>query len=210
MMALQRANTGYLRQRLARTCLPEDPCCIGETVARHLPGGLRAILPAELVAAGVLIPIVERASDLSVLFTERSPDLKHHAGQISFPGGRMEPGDLDIRWTALRETQEEIGIAPDRIEVIGSLEPLPTITGYVVTPVVGLVTGDLRLKIDPIEVAGVFEVPLEFLLDERNQRHSTRDFEGVQVPVLEYQFESYRIWGATASMVRSLSNLLKI
>lgn len=209
-MTVRRANTGYLRQRLAATCLPDDPACIGETVAQHLPRGLRTILPAELVAAGVLIPIVERASDLSVLFTERSPDLKHHGGQISFPGGRMEPGDPDIRWTALRETQEEIGIAPDNIEVIGALEPMPTVTGYVVTPVVGLVTGELSLRIDPVEVAGVFEVPLEFLLDERNQRQSIREFEGIQVPVLEYQFESYRIWGATASMVRSLTSLLKI
>ena len=209
-MTVRRASSGYLRQRLAATCLPDDPFCIGATVERHLPVGLREILPTELVAAGVLIPIVERASDLSVLFTERSPDLKHHAGQISFPGGRMEPGDADIRWTALRETQEEIGIMPDSIEVIGALEPMPTITGYVVTPVVGLVTGDLRLAIDPIEVAGVFEVPLEFLLDERNQRQSMRDFEGIQVPVLEYQFESYRIWGATASMVRSLTSILKL
>ena len=141
-MTVRRASSGYLRQRLAATCLPDDPFCIGATVERHLPVGLREILPTELVAAGVLIPIVERASDLSVLFTERSPDLKHHAGQISFPGGRMEPGDADIRWTALRETQEEIGIMPDNIEVIGALEPMPTITGYVVTPVLGLVTGD--------------------------------------------------------------------
>ena len=209
-MDLPKASTSYLRERLAATCLPADPACIGETVARDLPGGFRSVLPAQLVAAGVLIPIVERANELSVLFTQRSAGLKHHAGQISFPGGRMEPGDSDIRWTALRETQEEIGIAPDSIEVIGALEPMPTITGYVVTPVVGLVIGDFRLRIDPIEVAGVFEVPLEFLLDEKNQRLSTREFEGVQVPVLEYQFESYRIWGATASMLRSLGTALKI
>lgn len=207
-MKARRADTGVLRERLAATCLPDDPFCIGASVSKHLPEGLRAILPANLIAAGVLIPIVERSRDLTVLFTERSPDLKHHPGQISFPGGRMEPGDLDIRWTALRETQEEIGIDPKAIEVLGALEPMPTITGYVVTPVVGLLTGELELRIDPIEVAGVFEVPLEFLLDERNQRRSTREFEGVHVPVLEYQFDRHRIWGATASMVRTLGSLL--
>ena len=197
-----------MRLRLAGTRMPAIPTSLGEGLPRGWPKTLQGLLQQDLVAAGVLIPIVERSSHLSVLFTERSPDLKHHAGQISFPGGRMEPDDDDVRHTALRETQEEVGIVPAQVEVIGYLETMPTITGFVVTPVVGLIESEICLVLDPMEVVGVFEVPLDFLLDETNQRHSTREFQGVQIPILEFQYESYRIWGATASMLLALRKLI--
>ena len=197
-----------MRLRLAGTRMPVTPTSLDAGLPRGWPKTMQGLLQQEMVAAGVLIPIVERNSHLSVLFTERSPDLKHHAGQISFPGGRMEPEDADVRQTALRETQEEVGIFPAQVEVIGYLETMPTITGYVVTPVVGLIESEFCLVLDPMEVAGVFEVPLDFLLDETNQRHSTREFQGVRIPILEFQYESYRIWGATASMLLSLRKLV--
>ncbi|MCH7854169.1 MAG: CoA pyrophosphatase, partial [Proteobacteria bacterium] len=139
-----------------------------------------------------------------------SATLKHQAGQVSFPGGRMEPEDRDIRHTALRETHEEVGIHPDKVQVIGFLPPMPTITGFAVTPVVGLLADDLMLKIDLTEVERAFEVPLRFLLDPGNQKMSTREFAGVPVTLAEFHFDGERIWGATASMVIALRQYLLI
>ncbi len=201
-------STQQLRVKLAGTQLPASPNSLLAGLPRGWPDSFRDLLRDDLIAAGVLVPIVERRSGLSVLFTERAAELKHHPGQISFPGGRMERYDADIRAAALRETEEEVGIHAAHIEVLGYLDMLPTITGYVVTPVVGLVRPDFSLRVDPVEVAGVFEVPLDFLMDERNQRHSTREFKGTQVPILEFQYERYRIWGATAAMLLSLREIL--
>lgn len=165
-------------------------------------------LAAGLKPAGVLIPIMERAAELSVLLTQRSADLKHHAGQVSFPGGRMEEHDEDVRHTALRETHEEVGIEPGQVSVIGYLDSMPTITGYAVTPVVGLVRDSAQLAIDHTEVEYVFEVPLEFLLDVRNETPIEREFEGRRVTMMELHYEGERIWGATAMMLQSLRNSL--
>ena len=115
--------------------------------------------------AGVLIPVIDRREGLSVLLTQRSATLKHHAGQVSFPGGRMEAQDSDVVETALREAREEVGIRPESVAVIGYLPPMPTVTGYAVTAVVGLVTEEVTLQLDPTEVEYAFEVPLAFLLD---------------------------------------------
>ena len=121
----------------------------------------------------MLIPIVAHRRDLTILMTRRSDDLTHHAGQVSFPGGRMEDADSDIVETALRETEEEVGIARHRVTVLGQMPPTPTVTGYAVTPTVGLIEEKLELTLDPGEVAGVFEVPLEYLMDARNYRESS-------------------------------------
>ena len=166
------------------------------------------MLTRDLAAAAVLIPIIQRQESLSVLLTERSPDLKHHAGQISFPGGRMDPDDADICATALRETQEEVGIDPADVEIVGYLDPNPTVTGYAVTPVVALVELRRELSIDPVEVKSAFEVPLPFLLDEDNQEYSEREFEGVMVPIAEFNYGQYRIWGATAGMLIEFRNVI--
>ena len=116
-------------------------------------------------SAAVLVPIVNRPDGLAVLFTERSVDLPDHPGQISFPGGRIEPGDADAVAAALREAEEEIGLPRDRVTLLGRLADYETVTGYRVTPIVGWVEPPFPLKPDPVEVADVFEVPLSFLLD---------------------------------------------
>ena len=197
---LPNITASEIRQRFAGTAMPEDPLDVVIPPPRW-PVALQRKLTSDLMAAAVLIPIITREASLSVLLTERSPDLKHHAGQISFPGGRMDATDRDIRATALRETQEEVGIDPANVEIIGYLDPNPTVTGYAVTPVVALVDLQQELIIDPLEVKSVFEVPLPFLLDEGNQKSAEREFEGVMVPIAEFNFGQYRIWGATANML---------
>ncbi len=196
-----------IRQRFAGTAMPQDPLDVVVPPPRW-PRALQDMLTRNLAAAAVLIPIIQRQESLSVLLTERSPDLKHHAGQISFPGGRMDPDDADICATALRETQEEVGIDPADVEIIGYLDPNPTVTGYAVTPVVALVELRRELSIDPVEVKSAFEVPLPFLLDEDNQEYSEREFEGVMVPIAEFNYGQYRIWGATAGMLIEFRNVI--
>ena len=197
---LPNITASEIRQRFAGTAMPEDPLDVVIPPPRW-PVALQQKLTSDLIAAAVLIPIITREASLSVLLTERSPDLKHHAGQISFPGGRMDAADRDIRATALREAQEEVGIDPANVEIIGYLDPNPTVTGYAVTPVVALVDLQQELIIDPLEVKSAFEVPLPFLLDEGNQQSAEREFEGVMVPIAEFNFGQYRIWGATANML---------
>ena len=162
---------------------------------------MRKQLSVTLKPAGVLIPVMQRADELSLLLTQRSAELKHHAGQVSFPGGRMESHDEDVGITALRETHEEVGIEPHHVSVIGYLGPMPTITGYAVTPVVGLVSDTAELVIDRTEVEYTFEVPLEFVLDEANDRLVEREFHGRRFPMVEFHYEEQRIWGATAQML---------
>jgi len=196
-----------IKKRFAATAMPHDPLDVVIPPPRW-PKPLQEQLTSNLVAAAVLIPIIYRKETLSVLLTERSPDLKHHAGQISFPGGRMDAADRDIRATALRETQEEVGIDPADVEIVGYLDPNPTVTGYAVTPVVALVQLRQELIIDPVEVKSAFEVPLPFLLDVNNQQASEREFAGVSVPIAEFNYGQYRIWGATASMLIELRKFL--
>ena len=159
---------------------------------------------AAITAAAVLVPIVTHLDALSVLFTQRTTHLKNHAGQVSFPGGRAEPGDASPEFTALRETQEEIGLPPEHAEIIARLPDYFTRTGYRVTPVVGLLTPPLALAPDPREVEEVFEVPLAFLLDPRNHARETREIQGRTVAYYVMRYESRTIWGATAGMLVNL------
>ena len=159
-------------------------------------------------AAAASVPVLDRSGDLSVLLTERSSQLKLHAGQVSFPGGRMESGDSDITATALRETHEEVGIPPEAVDIAGFLPPSPTVTGYSVTPVVGLVSGRVSIVVDRSEVDSVFEVPMSFLLDKSNQRDSMREFDGAMLRIVEFHFDGHRIWGATATMLVQLRKIL--
>jgi 8-oxo-dGTP pyrophosphatase MutT (NUDIX family) len=145
------------------------------------------------------------ASALTVLFTQRTTQLRSHSGQISFPGGRAEPDDPTPEYTALRETQEEIGLAPERVEVIAKLPEYCTRTGYRVSPVVGLIQPPASLAPDPREVAEVFEVPLDFLLDPSNHRRETRELPGGGTAgFYVMQYGERRIWGATAGMLITL------
>jgi 8-oxo-dGTP pyrophosphatase MutT (NUDIX family) len=201
-----------VRERLANTTLRADPTDVIELPgSQDWPASLREQLSAVLKPAGVLIPIFERSPDeLTLLLTQRSAALKHHAGQISFPGGRMEPDDADIAHTALRETHEEVGIAGDAVQVLGYLPPIPTITGYAVTPVIGMVDSQAEARADRQEVEFVFEVPLEYLLDGGNKRIVKREVHGRILPMIEFSYEGHRIWGATAMMIVQLTNLLNI
>lgn len=158
----------------------------------------------ELTPAAVLFPIVRREEGDTVLLTQRTAHLKDHPGQISFPGGRVEPEDGSAVDTALRETLEEIGLAEEHVEVIGFLPEYRTGTGFRVTPVVGLVTPPFAITPDPFEVAEVFEVPLDFLLDPANhQRHSVH-YRGALRQYYAMPYQDYFIWGATAGMIHSL------
>ncbi|HZD52063.1 MAG TPA: CoA pyrophosphatase [Woeseiaceae bacterium] len=198
-----------VRRRLAGTSLSDDPHRrVLPPDFETWPFELKRRFTGEVKAAGVLVPIVPQAGELSVLLTRRAAHLRYHPGQVSFPGGRMEPGDADIEATALREAQEEVGITPQNVEVVGYLDPVPTITGYTVTPVVGLLEPVPELTVDPTEVQHAFEVPLSFLLDERNARRSARELFGVPIPVIEFHYASERIWGATANIVMILREAL--
>jgi 8-oxo-dGTP pyrophosphatase MutT (NUDIX family) len=164
----------------------------------------------KVTKAAVLIPLVLKEDGLSVLLTQRTNHLRDHAGQISFPGGRMDPEDQSPNDTALRESQEEIGLDPRRVEIIGHLPQYLTVSGYSVTPVVGLVQAQAEYVLDEFEVADVFEVPLSFLLDPAN--HQVRLWQSEQGGRRFYSmpYENRFIWGATAGMLRNLYHLLKV
>lgn len=206
---LKSISVGEIRRRLGATRIPDDPLAVDlEDMRKRLPEDVIQKLCKDLKAAAVLIPIIERAGLLTVLLTERSADLKHHAGQVSFPGGAMESDDANISHTALREAEEEVGIQSAEVEIAGYLGPALTVSGFAVTPVVGFVSNRFRLEIDPGEVETAFEVPLDFLLDNRNAAHSEREIDGVTYPVTTFHFSGHRIWGATAHMLLRFRSVL--
>lgn len=200
----------HLRERLAATSKPTDPLdVIAPRGTYSWPDGMLDKISATLKPAGVLIPVRRHEEELAVLLTQRSAELKHHAGQVSFPGGSMEEDDVDIEATALRETREEIGIHEHEVSIIGYLETMPTVTGYAVTPVVGLVDGAVELSVDTTEVEYAFEVPLSFLLDDRNHSLVPREWGGLSFSAIEYHYEGQRIWGATAQMLHRFLKIIK-
>lgn len=156
-----------------------------------------------MIAAAVLVPVVTHAEP-SVLLTQRTEHLRDHGGQISFPGGRVDPDDISPLATALREAEEEVGLDPTAVEVLGYLPEYRTSTGFSITPVVAMLTPPLRLKHDPFEVAEVFEVPLRFLLDPRNHQRHSMFYRGELREYLAMPYHERFIWGATAGMLHSL------
>ena len=163
---------------------------------------------AELTPASVLFPIVLRPHAPSVLLTQRNETLRDHPGQISFPGGRVEPQDRSPRETALREAQEEIGLGARHVEVVGYLPDYRTVTGFCVTPVVALVTPPFDLRPDPREVAEVFEVPFSFLMDAANHQRRTLLYRGSPRHYIAMPYGDYFIWGATAAIIATLARAL--
>jgi len=159
--------------------------------------------------AAVLIPIIERPDELTVLFTRRTEHLTNHAGQVSFPGGRAEDIDDGPVATALRETEEEVGLHRSFVDVVGALGPYETVTRFMVTPVVGIVSPGFELKIDPNEVAEVFEVPLAHLLNPINQEKRSREWKGQTRYYFQVSYNGHRIWGATAGMVVNFAEAMR-
>src|SRR5262249_49097127 len=166
-------------------------------------------LGADMRPAAVLVPIVER-SEPTVLLTLRTEHLPTHAGQVSFPGGRFHASDASLTETALRELEEEIGISRSAIALAGYLDFHETVnSGFLILPVVGFVREDFALHVDAEEVAEVFEVPLEFLLDPKNRVRMRAERSGVMREFDTIQFKKHMIWGATAAMIADLSERLK-
>ncbi|MDF1719844.1 MAG: CoA pyrophosphatase [Minwuia sp.] len=159
---------------------------------------------ARLKPAAVLVPIIDRPEGPTVLLTRRTAHLSSHAGQISFPGGRAEPEDASPEITALRETEEEVGIDRDIIDIVGRLDTYRTVTNYAVTPVVGIVRPQFACSPDAYEVAEVFEAPLSFLLDSRNHVRHSGWFNGTSRRWWAMPWGEYYIWGATAGMLMNL------
>jgi 8-oxo-dGTP pyrophosphatase MutT (NUDIX family) len=189
------ASETWLRRRFADG-RSVTPIATGDG---HLWRQTEALRPA-----AVLVPVVRRDAGLTILFTRRTDHLYDHAGQISFPGGRTEAHDESPAATALRETFEEIGLPQSRVEVLGSLPEYTTVTGYHVTPVVGLVNPPLTLSLDAFEVAEAFEVPLTFFLDPSNHQRNTLQYQGRDRHYYAMPFEKRYIWGATAGMLMNL------
>lgn len=175
-----------------------------EVVAR-----MRASLPTRRTPAAVLVPLVEHDSGMTVLLTQRATTLKDHAGQISFPGGRIEPGDADAWHAALREAHEEIGLLPSLVEFAGYLPDHVVISGFRVTPVVGFVNPEYELRIATAEVHDVFEVPLDYILDAANHKTRQRQIGELTIDIHDIPYGDRNIWGATAGMLMTFRRRLQ-
>jgi 8-oxo-dGTP pyrophosphatase MutT (NUDIX family) len=204
-----RALRRLIEERLASSRPPLDPSIAWPVgLSGNNAAELRQYFPASPTAAAVLVPIVDHADGLTVLLTQRSTHLRTHAGQISFPGGRIESSDAGASQAALREAEEEIGLAPEHVEVVGYLEAHLVLSGYWIAPVVGFVRPGFTLQLDAREVEAVFEVPLRYILDPGNHRARERRLGAVNVQVYDIPFEGRSIWGATAGMLVALQRLL--
>jgi 8-oxo-dGTP pyrophosphatase MutT (NUDIX family) len=158
--------------------------------------------------AAVLVPLVDHVHGMAVLLTQRTAHLSAHAGQISFPGGRLEAQDADEVAAALRETEEEVGLPRELVSVIGRLDTYVTGTGFEITPIVGVVAPPYPMTIDPYEVAEAFEVPLAFILDRRNHQRVERESAGMRRCFFVLPYEGRNIWGATAGILVNLAEVL--
>lgn len=158
--------------------------------------------------AAVLVPLITRAEELHVLLTRRTAHLSDHAGQIAFPGGRVEAWDASPESAALREAEEEVGLEPESVDIVAQLDTYLTRTGYVVTPIVGLLPPPIGLRADEYEVEEVFEVPLAFFLDPAARQMHSRSFQGRQRFYYAFPYGDYYIWGATAGMLVNLVDIL--
>lgn len=169
-------------------------------------------LPADRVLrpAGVLAPIVEQDGQLQLLLTKRSSALKHHPGQIAFPGGKQDEGDTDVVAAALREAWEEIGLPRESVDVMGTLPAHETVTGFTVTPVIGFVRDPFEVKPEPGEVEEVFAVPLDHVLDARNYIIHSRRWRGTRRHYFTVPYGPYYIWGATARMLRAWTERMSL
>jgi 8-oxo-dGTP pyrophosphatase MutT (NUDIX family) len=193
-----------LRERIAR---------VGDSVDelgdygdhRWNPGHprLQDIWKLKLRDAAVLIPVVDRPGGATLILTRRTDALRAHSGQVAFPGGRVDDTDPDAVFAALRETDEEIGIRPDEIEVVGQMPQYVAGSGFRISPVIGVVQPGYELDINEDEVAAVFEAPLSFLMRPENQTQGSREFEGRVWKYYDMPYDGQRIWGVTAGIIRA-------
>lgn len=192
----------FLNHFLLQNQTSNTDLCISETSL--------SVSNKKLKKAAVLIPLIKRNNGFNIIFTERALHLRHHPGQVSFPGGKQEQSDRNLRETALRETNEEIGIRPEQISVFGTLPKLPTVSGFIVSPYLGFVRSKHSLKIDFQEVKSIFEVPLEFLLNKNNiyLQHLIANKKRHFSYCIPYQ--NRLIWGATAQILVNLQHQLKL
>lgn len=195
---LQRARSGLLTEPPASWDASDDDMNVK---ARMIPEGIKPKL------ASVLVPLLCRGDDLHVLLTQRTAHLSKHAGQIAFPGGRRDDGETPVQ-AALRETQEETGIDPGFVTPLGYLDGYLTVTGYLVNPVVGLVSEGYTLAPHDHEVADIFDVPLSFLMTAANRETHTREWQGLTRRYYAYPFGERYIWGATAGMIKNMGDML--
>ena len=185
-----------LIDRIARSLAAEPPHDL-------LPGDILEDEEGEPSPAAVLVAITDRPQP-GLILTIRRDDLRTHAGQVAFPGGRIDAGETPVQ-AALREAHEELGLDPDYVTIFGEADAYRTVTGYCVTPVVGLVPPDLELVPSPAEVASWFEAPLDFVLDPANQRRMSAEFRGRMRHYYQIDWDGRRIWGATAAMLVNLT-----
>ena len=190
-----------IRRALTRPAKPSSDFDLNPAI---LPPGVR-LKPRALREAGVLVAIWLRDRGAQVILTQRSPQLKHHPGQVAFPGGKVDPTDDGPVAAALREAHEEIALPPDRVEMLGTLPAHETVTGFRVLPVLGLVRGDFTPLAEAGEVAEVFTVPLGHILDRSRYRIEQRQWQGVTRSYYTVPWGPYYIWGATARMLRALA-----
>jgi len=196
------ATAGDIGRRSNEAAEPED--LVQEERNEWVAGG------KPLIPAAVLVPLVVHEDGLNVMLTKRTDHLNNHGGQISFPGGRVDDSDRDALHTALRETEEEVGLHSKDIKIIGELDEYIVGTGYLVNPIIGVIEPPFELTLHEGEVAEVFEVPLEFLITPENMKRHAREFEGIKRHYFAITWGEYFIWGATAGMLRNLSQRLLV
>jgi 8-oxo-dGTP pyrophosphatase MutT (NUDIX family) len=185
---------------------PSDWQIAGQPVAGF--AAVQAAMPPVPRAAAVLVPIIDHPQAPTLLMTTRAGHLRQHAGQISFPGGGIEASDDDVLGAALREAEEEIGLASSYVQLLGFLPDQIVLTGFRITPVVALVRTGFQLHVDSAEVAEVFEIPLEYLTRADNYRPTRRVLRGLELTLNDLHFEGRVVWGATAGMLQMLRDAL--
>jgi len=165
------------------------------------------IIDDNTLPAGVIIPLFEKEGAIYVLLTLRTETVATHKGQISFPGGAWEPGDSSILDTALRETQEEVGIKPEDFEIIGELDDVVAVSDHLVTPFVGFFPYPYDFKVSDVEIAELVEIPLDFFLDDSNRRSGMREHRGKRVTIHYYDYNEHTVWGLTAHILKGFLDL---
>jgi 8-oxo-dGTP pyrophosphatase MutT (NUDIX family) len=195
---------------LRRALSDDNPAARGRRsdydLNQHIKLPLQASKPVR--DAAVLVPVVNHADEPTILLTKRTETLSSHAGQVSFPGGKVDEDDVDAVAAALREAEEEVGLSPNRVDICGFLDTYRTGTGFEIVPVVGLVTPGFTLTLQESEVDAVFEVPLSFFLDRSNHKRESAMWKGIRREYYAMPFGDYFIWGATAAMLVNLCEVL--